>query len=102
MKHKKIITDEEKFKKIRLLRKQRDGLIIGSYRNILADLFAKIEDIFNEAENKCLISEVQKKCMAKDCHEKNIIIDYCLDLEQLGYISIGSDQKISIIKDIDF
>lgn len=102
MNYKKSLSEEEKIQKIQLLRKQRDGLIIGSYRNILADLFVKIKDIINRNENKCLVSTVQEKCFAKDNHEKNIIIDYCLDLEQLGYISIENNQKITIIKDIDF
>ena len=102
MNQKKTLSDEEKLKKIHLLRKQRDGLIIGSYRNILANLFLKIKDIISENENNCLINTLQEKCFAKDEHEKNIIIDYCLDLEQLGYISIGSNQRIMIIKDLDF
>lgn len=102
MNHKTLLSNEEKNQKIQLLRKQRDGLIIGSYRNILADLFVKIKDIINRNENECLLNTLQEKCFAKDDHEKNIIIDYCLDLEQLGYIRIESDRRIIIIKEIDF
>lgn len=102
MNHKKSLSNKEKTQKIQLLRKQRDGLIIGSYRNTLANLFLKIKDIISDNKKECLIITLQEKCFAKNEHEKNIIIDYCLDLEQLGYISIGSDQRIIITKDIDF
>ena len=56
MNHKTLLSNEEKIQKIQLLRKQRDGLIIGSYRNILADLFVKIKDIIIKQSKRILPS----------------------------------------------
>ncbi len=102
MNHKKILSSEEKLQKLQLLKKQRDGLIIGNYRNILANLFVKIKETISENKNECSLSMLQTNCCAKTDHEKNVIVDYCLDLEQLGYICIENNQKIIIVKDIDF
>ena len=100
MNHKKILSPEEKRQKVGMLRKQRDGLIIGNYRNILVDLFVKIREALTDDE--CLLYIIQEKCFAKTDHQKNIIIDYCLDLEQLGYIHIKEDGRISLTKELDF
>ena len=102
MEYKILLNDEEKYRKIQFLKKQRDGLIIGSYRNILADLYTKIKIITETNNIECSVSMLQKYCHTKNQHEKNLIMDYCLDLVQLGYINIEKNEKIEILKELDF
>ncbi len=102
MDHKVILPLDEKGRKIRLLRKQRDGIIIGSYRNILADIYQKINNACVDNNGSCFVALLQDMYFASTSHKKNVILDYCLDLEQLGYIQINDCGKIIIIKEIDF
>lgn len=101
MEHKKFLSNQEKQQKIQLLKKQRDGLVIGSYGNTLAELYNKINSIISE-NNQCSIKMIHDNFSIINAHEKNIIIDYCLDLEQLGYITINDNEQIQILKKIDF
>lgn len=103
MDHKKSLNSEELNQKLQFLKKQRDGLIIGDYRNILSNLYSTITSIINTNENiYCSVDMIYEKYYAKNNHEKNIIIDYCLDLEQLGYICIDNYGKVFILKKLDF
>ena len=102
MNHKATLTEDEIIKKIELLKKQRDGLIIGSYRSILADLYNNIKSVKDTIGNECFLSMLQKKYSSNNEHQKNVILDCCLDLEQLGYIQIEDNERILIKKDLDF
>ena len=102
LKHKKKLSLNELNKKTTFLRKQREGLIIGTYRNTLADIYKSIEALYNGNSEKCELDELFTICLANSRHEKNVILDYCLDLEQLGYIKIMENNKILICKIIDF
>lgn len=102
MKHKTILSIEEKNKKIEFLRKQCKGAIIGDYRNILASIYEKIKTISKSNDGICHIILLQKECLASTKHKENVLFDYCLDLEQLGYIQIDDDTQIRIIKELDF
>lgn len=102
MDHKSVLLPNEKMKKLELLRKQRDGRIIGVYRNILADIYEKIEKISVDNNGICSSELLQKMYLPYTSHKKNVILDYCLDLEQLGYIQIMDSGEIIIISDLDF
>lgn len=84
------------------LRKQRDGLIIGEYRNILYNTYQAIYKA--SKQNRFLLSdipELQNGCFVPF----GVVLSYCNDLEKLGYIRIikkNNDYEIIIIKNIDF
>ena len=90
------LKEKEKIEKISFLRKQRDGLIIGTYRNALASTYREIE-----ARGTCCITATCKELGITD-HEKNLLKDYCLDLEQLGYIKINEAGDVFVIQPLDF
>ena len=100
MKHKVNLTFEEKMNKIDFLRKQRDGFIIGDYRNILAQIYKTIKN--TTYEDAFSLDKLYQTNFSNISNNKNIILDYCLDLEQLGYIKVEENGKIEIIKELDF
>ncbi len=102
MKHKEIITSNSRDEIISFLKKQRDGLIIGSYRSILADLYDRILLCCKQNNGVCLISDLIKLSDQKNKHIENVTIDFCLDLEQLGYITIDNNNTIEIKHRLDF
>lgn len=102
MNHKNKLSLNELNEKITFLRKQRKGLIIGTYRNTLADIYNSIESLCSHNSSKCDLNELFTVCLANSNHEKNLILDYCLDLEQLGYITITENNEIVLCKTIDF
>ncbi len=84
------------------LRKQRDGLIIGEYRNILYNTY---QAIYKASKQNCFllsdILELQKGCFVP----LGVLLSYCNDLEKLEYIRVvikKGDYEIKIIKNIDF
>lgn len=93
-------TDAETEEKITFLRKQRDGLVIGTYRNTLADVYKAITKslLSNSVCNILLFCEEHGTTM----HEKNLLKHYCLELEQLRYIQISESGNILITKPLDF
>lgn len=94
------LIEEERLAKISFLRKQRDGLIIGTYRNVLAIAYREIEKALL-GRGTCCVTSFCKEHGATD-HEKNILKDYCLDLEQLGYIKINETGDVFVIQPLDF
>lgn len=102
MNHKTPLSADEKFAKIEFLRKQRNGLIIGSYRNMLAELYEEIESLCKKQDISCTLENLCELKASPSPHDKNLILDRCLDLEQLGYIAIYDTGIISIVKKIDF
>ena len=87
------------------LKKQKNGLIIGEYRNILYSIYQSIQSISNNSNNKCiLLSDIFEK-QTGNFVPIGVLLSYCEDLEELGYISIqkeNNDYKLVIKKDIDF
>lgn len=102
MDHKVVLSLNEKNKRIAFLKKQRDGKVIGQYRNILADIYKKITKVSADNNGICLIESLQEMFLPSTNHEKNVILDYCLDLEQLGYIQMKENGEINIIREMDF
>lgn len=105
MNHKPILSSEEKSYKIAWLRKQRDGLIIGSYRNKLSIAYKRIEYFSSQFDQDCTISNILDFYCFNNTHFRQSFLDYCLDLEQLGYIKITKchkDYVIKILKELDF
>ena len=97
MKHKERLSKDEKRDKIDYLKKQRDGLIIGEYRNILAQIYGTIKKPAYDTLDK--LYQVYR---AESEHDKNVILDYCLDLEQLGYVKIKYTGHLQLLKELDF
>ena len=95
----KLATDE-RTAKIAFLRKQRDGLVIGTYRNALANTYRGIEKALLEKGTCCIVSFCEEYGITD--HEKNLLKDQCLDLEQLRYIQIDELGNVLITKPLDF
>ena len=102
MKHKGKIDSNSRDEIISFLKKQRDGLIIGSYRNILADLYEKVLLCCKQNNGVCNISNLIEMNGQQNKHLENVTIDFCLDLEQLGYININDNDTIEIKHCLDF
>lgn len=86
------------------LRKQRDGLIVGEYRNILYKVYQSIAKL---SQNGCIckLSELHNIDETLNIYPLGILFSYCADLEYLGYISVckkDMDYILHVIKDIDF
>ena len=85
------------------LKKQRDGLIIGEYRNILHEIFQSILSKANY--NKCCYLSEIPEFQNGSILPLGILFSYCKDLEMLGYINIiqnNNDYKLIVEKDMDF
>ena len=94
------LTVGEREDKIAFLRKQRDGAVIGTYRNTLADVYKTIAESL-VAHSVCgLVSFCEEHGTTE--HEKNLLKDYCLELEQLQYIQIDELGNVLITKALDF
>lgn len=109
MKPKKKLTKEELEEKLSWLRQQRDGLIEGNYRNYLARIYSFIKSECEKSPNGfCNPYPWQCNDAAYPYESKpysKVGLEYCRDLEQLGYISIvgyGADKQIRILKPLDF
>lgn len=91
---------QKKDETISFLIKQRDGLIVGDYRNILFNIYNRIKNACPHT-SQCSIYDLFR-C---DSHEMRVFLDYCYDLEHLGYLKIehaGSDIYLSPIQEINF
>lgn len=98
------ISENDLFETIVWLRKQRDGLIIGDYRNILYDLYQRISEISSNSTKTCYLKELidEKSNYYKN---ENQLLELCEKLYELGYIKICKlthDITITITKEIDF
>ena len=85
------------------LKKQRDGLIVGDYRNILYNLYQKILSQSTSAP-PCILNNLVDTVSLYYRNEYQIL-EFCKALEELGYIEIceSSDElAITILKPIDF
>lgn len=94
---KKGLTQEQIAEKLDYLRKQRDGLIEGEYRNYLYKLYMYLKERCTETEDGSCNPYPWQMLVAfgrDDLHKYH-----------LGYIKMqgyGKDKKIFTIKDIDF
>ncbi len=97
----KNISEIERFKTIDWLRKQRDGLIIGDYRNMLYDMYQKILMLSMSSE-QCFLSDIYKT--NADKYTIQHTLDLCNMLKSLGYIEFldTTDPIVDILKPIDF
>ena len=102
MTHKEQVSDQQKQTQLSFLRKQRDGVIIGEYRSMLAGTYNEIRTLCCKNRGVCCLSELQNQVENDDLHKKNILLDNCLDLEQLGYIRVHDNDSIEITHEMDF
>lgn len=70
MNHKVNLSTNEKNVKIDLLRKQRDGAIIGSYRNILAEIYKNIKEASIINNGTCFVKSLLAMYMPSTQHKK--------------------------------
>lgn len=97
------MRDQNKSEIITWLRKQRDGFIVGDYRNILYNLYQKISLVLSSQETCNLNSLIDINSIYY--RNKNQLLEFCEDLRNLGYININytsNDIVITINKEIDF
>ena len=108
MRKKKVLTEEQIVEKVAYLRNQRDGLIIGNYRNYLFKLYMFLKEQCDESNNNYCNPYPREMLMAlgrNDLYKSYLGYEYCDDLEALGYIRMqgsGKDKKVFITKEIDF
>ena len=98
------ISKEDIIKAVSWLKKQRDGVIIGDYRNTLYHLYQKIYDISPEPTQTCSLKDLLDETSVYYRNE-NQLLELCHVLQKLGYIemhNLTNDIKISVLKPIDF
>ena len=98
------MSNQEKNETINWLIKQRDGLIIGDYRNILYNLYQKINSLSSSKNQQCYLKDIidTKSLYYKN---ENQLLELCETLKELGYIEISyttNNITITILKTIDF
>lgn len=90
-------------KKIIWLKKQREGIIIGDFRNCLCSVYEHIRASCCGSETQSCVYEVVFSNIKIDGVYNPF--DYCLELCSLGYIEIqlaNALHILSILKEIDF
>lgn len=96
-------SELSKKEKIIWLRKQREGLIIGDFRNCLYSVFMHIKMSCNDSETlSCIYEEVFSGIHIPGVFDP---FECCLELCSLGYIKIhhmSTFHKLSVLKEIDF
>lgn len=89
--------------KIVWLKKQREGIIIGNFRNCLCSVYEHIRASCRESETQsCVYEDVFSNIKIAGVYNP---FDYCIELCTLGYIQIqltNSLHILSILKEIDF
>lgn len=99
----KPLSEEQKVETIKWLQKQRDGYIIGDYRNILCHIYQEIKSI-SMNDGYCTLQDLVKEDTVNYRTEAQVL-ELCDMLHTLGYIDIctNTDRVIlSILKPIDF
>lgn len=99
----KPLSKEQKAKTIKWLQKQRDGYIIGDYRNILYHIYQEIKS-FSENDGYCTVQNLIRE---DSIHYKTEtqVLELCDMLKELGYIDICDNTyktTFYIVKPIDF
>lgn len=89
---KKVLTQEQIDKKLEYLRQQRNGLIVGDYRNYLYKLYMYLKERCTETEDDSCNPYPWQMLVAigrNDLHKPYLLVyEYCNDLETLGYIKM--------------
>lgn len=99
----KSLSKKQSAETIEWLKKQRDGYIVGDYRNTLCHIYKEIESI-SIKEGNCVLQDLVKKNSIYYRTEAQVL-DYCNMLNALGYIDICNHTDrttFSILKPIDF
>ena len=85
------------------LKKQRDGYIVGDYRNILCHVYQEIKSI-SMNDGYCALQDLVKEDTIYYRTEAQVL-ELCDMLNTLGYIDIRNHSdgvKLNILKPIDF
>lgn len=99
----KTLSEKQKVEAIEWLKKQRDGYIIGDYRNILYQVYQEIKSNFIK-DGYCTLQKLVKK---NSIHYRTTsqVLELCEMLNTLGYIYIYNHKNrvtLGISKPIDF
>lgn len=101
------MTEEKRQEKLEYLRKQRDGIVQGGYRDLLVATHKCLSDFCkNNPEGWCNPYNNQIcKVVYGNTYHVPMITGFVSDLRSLGYIRIvgsGKERKIFIEKEVDF
>lgn len=101
------MTDEERIKKLEYLRKQKDGIVQGGYRDLLVGTYNFLKELCNaNPDGWCNPYNNQiSLAVYGDTYNIPMVSRFVNDLRKLGYIKIsgsGATRKIFIAKEIDF
>ncbi len=97
------LSEIKKEEIIEWLKKQRDGYIIGDYRNILYHIYQEIKNI-SMNDGCCTLPDLVKEDSIYYRTETQIL-EYCDMLKRLGYIDICNytDKTVfALLKPVDF
>lgn len=97
------LSEIEKAETIEWLKKQRDGYIVGDYRNILCHVYQEIKSI-SMNDGHCTLQDLVKKDSIYYRTETQVL-EYCDMLKRLDYIDVydhSDKMAFSILKPIDF
>lgn len=99
----KPLSELKKTETIEWLKKQRDGYIVGDYRNILCHVYQEIKSI-SMNDGYCALQDLVKEDTIYYRTEEQVL-ELCDMLNTLGYIDIRNHSdgvKLNILKPIDF
>ena len=99
----KPLSELKKTATIEWLKKQRDGYIVGDYRNILCHVYQEIKSI-SMNDGYCALQDLVKEDTIYYRTEAQVL-ELCDMLNTLGYIDIRNHSdgvKLNILKPIDF
>ena len=99
----KPLSELKKTETIEWLKKQRDGYIVGDYRNILYHVYQEIKSI-SMNDGYCALQDLVKEDTIYYRTEAQVL-ELCDMLNTLGYIDIRNHSdgvKLNILKPIDF
>lgn len=97
------LSELKKTETIEWLKKQRDGYIVGDYRNILCHVYQEIKSI-SMNDGYCALQDLVKEDTIYYRTEAQVL-ELCDMLNTLGYIDIRNHSdgvKLNILKPIDF
>ena len=98
------LSENQKAETITWLKKQRDGIIVGEYRNILYDVYQSIKNISINTGHVCTLQNLANYGSTHYGSESQLL-EFCDMLQELGYIDIYNRSEgvvLTILKPIDF
>lgn len=99
----RALSENQKAETIEWLKKQRDGYIVGDYRNILYHVYQEIKSI-SMNDGHCTLQDLVSEDAIYYRTEAQVL-ELCDMLNTLGYIDICNHPDkviLSILKPIDF